>query len=49
MNKFNVQKDEKSRILSIHKSLIKEQATDAPTAQDAPSIRSRPGRLSTRV
>ncbi len=30
MNKFNLQEDEKSRILSMHKSLIKEQATDAP-------------------
>lgn len=42
MNKFNVQKDEKSRILSIHKSLIKEQATDAPTAQDAPTAPTAP-------
>lgn len=32
MNKFNLQKDEKNRILSMHKALIKEQATvaDAP-------------------
>jgi hypothetical protein len=35
MNKFNLQEDEKNRILSMHKALIKEQATAAPTA-DAP-------------
>jgi hypothetical protein len=35
MNKFNLQEDEKNRILSMHKALIKEQATAAPAA-DAP-------------
>lgn len=35
MNKFNLQEDEKNRILSMHKALIKEQATAAP-ATDAP-------------
>jgi hypothetical protein len=36
MNKFNLQENEKSRILSMHKALIKEQATAAPTTPDAP-------------
>jgi hypothetical protein len=36
MNKFNLQEDEKNRILSMHKALIKEQATAAPTTPDAP-------------
>lgn len=36
MNKFNLQEDEKNRILSMHKALIKEQSTAAPTAPTAP-------------
>ena len=40
MNKFNLQEDEKSRILSMHKALIKEQVAAAPatptTTADAP-------------